>query len=167
MKKIFVLLALMTASLSLWAAQWEPKDIQKAVQNYEALVQTLSPEEQSLLTEAQNIVNNALQVISNIELYEETGLLDKTKADMIIGQLHFIEDFYERIESFHPSVSEPYGTWIVLQIVKTKDVPYLGRLDEVFMKFANLKVDSDLRLAERLAKMANKFESNYDSVLAR
>ena len=166
MKKLFVFFIIMAISVTLWAAKWQPKDPEKVLEKYEVFIQTFSQQEYGILLSARLSINKSLRRIQNIELYDEDGLLIKSNANEIEKELMAIGDLYNATKKVSENVSKALGTLIVFQTVKTKDDPYLGRLDEVFLKFANLNIYIDENLAHEQAKICNNFQSDYNFIAA-
>lgn len=167
MKKLFVLFMLMVTSLSLWATKWEPRNIEKALQDYETFVYSFTQEDFAILLKGRLAVDKSLKRISTIELYNEEGILNNEAVNDIENELQGIGAVYKNIKELSPNASRALGTLLILRKVKTKDVPEVGRFDEVLMKFANLNIYSNINvdLGYSLVQMANDFRSNYESVV--
>ena len=158
MKKLFILLALMLASLSSWAQNWEPKDREKATENYNILVHKLSDQEREQLIENQEYVKDELKQIEGIQLYTAGEWADYYAVKNIKEKLQNIKKRYDDA----PVLQEPFGAWLAMQTVKTQDMP-IGFLNSLFMLIA---AECDNRdEARQLAMMAEEIRMNYNSVL--
>ena len=167
MKKLIIVIALLVGALPLFAQSWEPKEMKQVYDKYEAYIQTFSEIELDMLHVGQSVINGSLDQIKNIKLYTEEGWLDEAGVSKVKKELEGIMEFYNRIRANSPKVSMALGTWVVFQPVGTKDEPFLGGLDAVFMKIANEYKNSDLNSAFELAKTCKKFQFDYDSMATR
>lgn len=167
MKKLLIMVALLIGALPLFAQSWEPKDMAKVYEKYEAYIQTFSETELDILHIGQSVITGSLDDIKNIKLYTEEGWLDEAGVSKVKKELESIMEFYKRIRESSPKVATALGTWVIFQTVETKDKEFLGSLDAVFMKIANEYKNSDLNLAFELAKTCRKFQFDYDSMATK
>ncbi len=168
MKKLFILLTIIFSSISLWAQNWEPKDVETFIQNYDKIVLNLPQEQQKQLSKAQYDIENELKKFKNIQLYSKGGWYDYYAVQRITEILKNIKDVYDLVEF---DVRELLGAWMSLQYVTTGDTQtedaQMGLLSNVFMIIANEHSNSDKQLAFDLNMMSTKIQMNYKSVLIR
>ena len=158
MKKLFILFAFVLGSLPLFAQSWNSEEIQKVMKNYDTLVQKLSDEEREQLTENQEYVKDALTQIEKVQLYTVGGWADPSVVENIAEILQNIKDRYDN--SLYSQ--EPFGAWLAVQIVKTKDMQ-IGFLGALFTLIGEQSKDHDTSFD--LIMMAEKIRINYSSVL--